>query len=80
VLSRRGVAVLDKGITIAVALRLAAKHHRDAESVMITWLVHYGPAKLRTDLLRNSRIWTDFARYDRLRPLGQSIYLPAQSV
>ncbi|HFC53072.1 MAG TPA: hypothetical protein ENJ43_01410 [Gammaproteobacteria bacterium] len=32
VVSRCGVAVLDKGTTIACALRLAAKHHRDAES------------------------------------------------
>ncbi len=27
-----GVAVFDKGTTLACALRLAAKHHRDAES------------------------------------------------
>jgi len=33
---RCGVAVLDKGATIARALRLAAKHHRSAESQFIT--------------------------------------------
>jgi len=31
VVSRRGVAVLDKGMAIACAPRLAAKHHRNAE-------------------------------------------------
>ena len=36
VVSRSCVAVLDKGLTIGVALRLAAKHHRAAESVIIT--------------------------------------------
>jgi hypothetical protein len=35
VVFRRYVAVLDKGMAIAFALRLAAKHHRDAESVII---------------------------------------------
>jgi len=33
--------VLDKGMTITFALRLAAKHHRDAESVIITLIEHY---------------------------------------
>jgi hypothetical protein len=42
--------VLDKGITIAFALRLAAKHHRDAESVFITWIVH-SSVGIRTLLL-----------------------------
>ncbi len=32
---RSRVAVIDKGTAIACALRLAAKHHRDAESVII---------------------------------------------
>jgi hypothetical protein len=32
--------VLDKGIAIAFALCLAAKHHRNAESVIITWIEH----------------------------------------
>jgi len=41
VVSRRCVPVLDKGIAIAVALRLAAKHHRDAESVIITLIEHW---------------------------------------
>jgi hypothetical protein len=35
VLSRCRVAVLDKGAAIAFALRLAAKHHRNAESKII---------------------------------------------
>ena len=34
------VAVLDKGMAIAFALRLAAKHHRDAEFAIITWREH----------------------------------------
>jgi len=34
VVFRSGVAVLGKGIAITCALRLAAKHHRDAESVI----------------------------------------------
>jgi hypothetical protein len=39
-MSHNCVPVLDKGITIAFALRLAAKHHRDAESVIIRWIEH----------------------------------------
>jgi hypothetical protein len=35
VVSRNCVAVLDKGMAIAFALRLATKHHRDAELVII---------------------------------------------
>jgi len=35
VVPRRCVAVLGKGMAIAFALRLAAKHHRDAEPVII---------------------------------------------
>ena len=38
--SRSGVAALDKGIAIAFALRLAAQHHRDAELVVIRWIEH----------------------------------------
>jgi hypothetical protein len=38
--SRHGVAVLDKGTTIAVTLRLAMKHHRQAESIIITLKEH----------------------------------------
>ena len=50
--SRNCVPALDKGVVIAFALRLAAKHHWDAESVIITWTEHCGlfrmsaPAKL----------------------------------
>jgi hypothetical protein len=40
VVSRSCVAVLDKGMAIAFALRLAAKHRRDAEPVVITWTEH----------------------------------------
>jgi len=36
VVSRRRVAALDKGMAIACAPRLAAKHHRDAEPINIT--------------------------------------------
>ena len=39
--SRSCVPVLDKGMAIAFALRLAAKHHRDAESVIITLIEHW---------------------------------------
>ena len=35
VVSRSRVAALDKGTAIACALRLAAKHHRDAELAII---------------------------------------------
>ena len=38
--SRNRVAVLDKEMAIAFALRLAAKHHRDAESVIIMLKEH----------------------------------------
>ena len=38
---RSRVAVLDKkGLTLAVTLRLAAKHHRQAESIIITQKEH----------------------------------------
>jgi hypothetical protein len=40
VVSRGYVPALDKGMTIGFALRLAAKHHRDAESVIITLKEH----------------------------------------
>ena len=39
--SRNRVAVLDKGVAIAFALRLVAKHHRNAESVIIMLKEHY---------------------------------------
>ena len=39
--SRSCVAVLDKGTAIAFALRLAAKHHRDAEPVIIILKDYY---------------------------------------
>jgi len=40
VLFRSSVAVLDKGTTLAFALRLAAKQHREAESVVFTLREH----------------------------------------
>jgi hypothetical protein len=67
VVSRPGGSVLAKGIAIAFALRLAAKHHRDAESVIITWIEHqqcfsfrihgslsgylFNPGRVRQDLM-----------------------------
>ena len=42
VASRSRVAALAKGTAIACALRLAAKHHRDAESVIIIVQEHLG--------------------------------------
>jgi hypothetical protein len=39
-MSRRGVTMLDKGMAIAYAPRLAAKHHRDAEPGNITLKEH----------------------------------------
>lgn len=38
--SRSCVAVLGKGMTLAFALRLDAKHHRNAESVIIILIEH----------------------------------------
>ena len=38
--SRSCVAVLGKEMTLAFALRLAAKHHRNAESVIIILIEH----------------------------------------
>jgi len=39
--SRSRVAALDKDRAIAFALRLAAEHHRPAESVIITLKEHW---------------------------------------
>ena len=52
--SRSFVPVLDKGMAIAFALRLAAKHHRDAEFVIIT-LIEHQPVCLAThDVQQNN--------------------------
>jgi len=40
VILRPGVAVLDKDAAIAFTLRLDAKHHRNAESINLTWSVY----------------------------------------
>ena len=34
------IAALAKGVAITFTLRLTAKHHRDAESVIITLIEH----------------------------------------